>query len=136
VNTFNFKTLFVIILQVLGAMLAFVVSLIVANMLLPLSPEISAAGQTATGFLAPPLAFLFNAFVNGVILVWAARSLQFQRHGAVRATARALLWRTSLYDPDRNRLLPVRLPAAARQLPTLQSGAARACHLAAVLPSW
>lgn len=77
-NTFNFKTLFVIVLQVLGAMLAFVVSLIVANMLLPLSPAISAAGQTATGFLAPPLAFLFNAFVNGVILVWAARRSSFR----------------------------------------------------------
>ena len=77
-NTFNFKTLFIIILQGLGAMLAFVVSLIIANMLLPLSPEISAAGQTATGFLAPPLAFLFNAFVNALILVWAARRSSFK----------------------------------------------------------
>jgi hypothetical protein len=77
-NTFNFKALFAIILQVLGAMLAFVVSLIIANLLLPLAPEISAAGQTATGFLAPPLAFLFNALVNGVILVWAARRSSFR----------------------------------------------------------
>ena len=77
-NTFNFKTLVIIILQGLGAMLAFVVSLIIANMLLPLSPEISAAGQTATGFLAPPLAFLFNAFVNSLVLVWAARRSSFK----------------------------------------------------------
>ena len=77
-NTFNFKTLFIIILQGLGAMLAFVVSLVIANMLLPLSPEISAAGQTATGFLAPPLAFLFNAFANALILVWAARRSSFK----------------------------------------------------------
>ena len=77
-NTFSLKTLFIIILQGLGAMLAFVVSLIIANMLLPLSPEISAAGQTATGFLAQPLAFLFNAFVNALILVWAAHRSSFK----------------------------------------------------------
>lgn len=77
-NSFNLKTLFVIILQVLGAMLSFAVSLIAANLLLPLAPEISAAGETATGFLALPLAFLFNAFVNAVILVWAVRRSTFR----------------------------------------------------------
>jgi len=69
----NFKSVLKIFFQGLGAMLAFVVSLILSNMLSPLSPELMKAGETATGFLSAPLAFLFNALVNAVILVWAAR---------------------------------------------------------------
>jgi hypothetical protein len=70
---FSFKTFLVILLQVLGAMLAFVISLVIANMLSPLSPAIAEAGKSATGFLSPSMGFLFNAIVNAVILVWAAR---------------------------------------------------------------
>ncbi|MBE0671021.1 MAG: hypothetical protein IH588_10565 [Anaerolineales bacterium] len=69
----SIKSILKIILQGLGAMLAFVFSLVVANMLSPLSSEIMAAGASATGFLSAGMAFLFNAAVNAVILVWAAR---------------------------------------------------------------
>ena len=59
-------------------MLAFVISLVVSNMLSPLSPEIMEAGESATGFLSAGMAFLFNAVVNAVILVWAARRSSFR----------------------------------------------------------
>jgi hypothetical protein len=59
-------------------MLAFVVSLVIANMLFPLSLAIMEAGKSATGFLSSPAAFLFNAITNAVILVWAARRSSFK----------------------------------------------------------
>ena len=59
-------------------MLAFVISLIISNMISPLSPAIMEAGKSATGFLASPVAFLFNALTNAVILVWAARRSSFK----------------------------------------------------------
>ncbi len=74
----TFKTTIVIILQGLGATLAFIVSLVVANMIAPFSPEIMAAAKSATGFLTAPLAFLFNGIANAVILVWAARRSSFR----------------------------------------------------------
>ncbi len=77
-SQFNLKTLLVIILQVIGAMLAFVVSLIIGNMVLPLSPAIVAAANSAAGFLSTPLAFLFNALANALILVWAGRRSSFR----------------------------------------------------------
>jgi hypothetical protein len=72
------KPILKIILQGLGAMLAFVFSLVIANMLSPLSPAIMAANTTASGFLSPAMAFLFNAIVNATILVWAARHSSFR----------------------------------------------------------
>jgi hypothetical protein len=74
----SIKSVFNITLQGLGAMLAFVVSLIIANMLSPLSPELTEAGKSATGFLSSAIAFLFNALVNALILVWAARRSSFK----------------------------------------------------------
>ncbi|MBK9601513.1 MAG: hypothetical protein IPO36_06645 [Anaerolineales bacterium] len=74
----SIKPILKIILQGLGAMLAFVFSLVIANMLSPLSPEIMAASTTASGFLSTPMAFLFNAVINAVILVWAARRSSFR----------------------------------------------------------
>jgi hypothetical protein len=74
----SFKQVFGVFTQGLGAMLAFLVSLVLANMLSPLSPEIMAAGATSSGFFSAPLAFLFNAFVNALILVWAARRSSFK----------------------------------------------------------
>lgn len=74
----NFKNSLGIFFQGLGAMLAFVVSLMISNMLSPLSAEIAEAGKTASGFLSAPLAFLFNAVVNAVILIWAARRSSFK----------------------------------------------------------
>ncbi len=74
----NFKNLLGVFFQTLGAMLAFVISLMISNIISPLSAEITAAGASATGFLDSGAAFLFNAVVNGVILVWAARRSSFK----------------------------------------------------------
>lgn len=74
----NVKSVLTILLQFAGGMLAFVVSLVVSNMLAPLSPEIMAAANTATGFLSTPLAFVFNGAANALILVWAARRSSFR----------------------------------------------------------
>ena len=74
----TFKTYLGIFFQMLAAMLAFVVSLILGNMLSPLSPAITEAGKTASGFVPTDLAFLFNAFANALILVWAARRSSFK----------------------------------------------------------
>ncbi len=74
----NFKTALGVILQAFGAMLAFVLSLVIASTLAPLSPEIMAAAKTASGFLPTPAAFAFNGIVNGLILFWAARRSSFR----------------------------------------------------------
>jgi hypothetical protein len=72
------KNILIILFQGIGAMFAFVVCLVIANMLSPLSPAIMEAGKTASGFLSASLAFLFNAAANGLILVWAARRSSFK----------------------------------------------------------
>ena len=65
----SFKNALRIFFQGLGAMLAFVTSLIVSNVLFPLSPERVALADSASGFLSMPLAFMFNAAANAIILV-------------------------------------------------------------------
>ena len=77
-NPVNLKSLLGIMLQLLGAMLAFVVSLVISNALLPLAPAISEAGKSAFGFLPSSAAFLFNALTNALVLVWAARRSSFR----------------------------------------------------------
>jgi len=72
------KSIFKIILQAVGAMLAFAFSLVISNILVPLSPAIMAASATASGFLSTPMAFLFNTAANALILVWAARRSSFK----------------------------------------------------------
>jgi hypothetical protein len=74
----SLKNILVILFQGLCAMLAFVVSLVISNLLIPLSPEIMASAASASGFLSAPLAFLFNAAANALILVWAARRSSFK----------------------------------------------------------
>ncbi len=74
----SIKSIFRITFQGLGAMLAFVVSLAVSNLISPLSPEIMEAAKSATGFLSSGVAFLFNAAANALILVWAARRSSFK----------------------------------------------------------
>jgi len=74
----NFKSISFSLIQVVGAMLAFVISLMISNLLAPLSPAIMEAAKNSTGFLATPLVFLFNAFANALILVWAARRSSFK----------------------------------------------------------
>ena len=77
-NQINIKILLGIFFQALGAMLAFFVSLVISNLISPLSPEIMAAGASASGFLSAPLAFVFNAAVNALILVWVGRRSSFK----------------------------------------------------------
>lgn len=74
----SIKSIIGIILQGIGAMLAFVISLVISNLISPLSPAIMEAGKSAIGFLSAGMAFLFNAVVNAVILVWAARHSSFK----------------------------------------------------------
>lgn len=74
----SIKSIIGIILQGIGAMLAFVISLVISNLMSPLSPAIMEAGKSAIGFLSAGMAFLFNAVVNAVILVWAARHSSFK----------------------------------------------------------
>jgi hypothetical protein len=59
-------------LQWLGALIGFLLCLIIDNLLLPLPKEIMAA-VPASGFLSTPLAFLLNGALNALIIVWAAR---------------------------------------------------------------
>jgi hypothetical protein len=73
---FNLKSILGVISQGLGAMLAYVISLMITNMLVPLMPRIMAAAPPS-GFLSTPMALLFNAAVNALILVWAARRSSF-----------------------------------------------------------
>jgi hypothetical protein len=77
-NNFGFKSGLGIFFQGLGAALAFMLSLILGNLISPLSPAIMEAGKSASGFFSTPLAFLFNALANSVILVWAARRSSFK----------------------------------------------------------
>lgn len=77
-TTQNFKTLPGIVMQGFGAMLAFVLSMVIASILAPLSPEIMAAAKASSGFIPTPAAFAFNGIVNGLILVWAARRSSFR----------------------------------------------------------
>lgn len=74
----HYRDVFGPVLQGLGAMLAFIVSMIVSDLLAPLSPEITAAAKTASGFLPLPLAFAFVAAANALVLVWAARRSSLQ----------------------------------------------------------
>jgi len=72
------KSILGIALQTFGSMLAFAVSLMIANAISPLSPAIQEAGKIASGFLPTGAAFLFNMAANAVILVWAARRSSFK----------------------------------------------------------
>ena len=74
----SIKSISRIIFQGLGAMLAFVISLAIPNLISPLSPEIMDTAKSATGFLSSGMAFLFNAATNALILVWAARRSSFK----------------------------------------------------------
>jgi len=58
-------------LQWLGALVGFLLCLVIDNLLLPLPKAIMAA-LPANGFLSSPIAFLLNGGVNALILVWAA----------------------------------------------------------------
>ena len=73
-----FKNILSAFLQCIVASVGFVVCLIIDNLLLPL-PKALMAAVPASGFLPTSLAFLLNARVNALILVWAARRSSLER---------------------------------------------------------
>ena len=73
----SIKSIFRIIFQGLGAMLAFVISLAISNLISPLSPEIMDTAKSATGFLSSGMAFLFNAATNALISGLGSAAFQF-----------------------------------------------------------
>jgi hypothetical protein len=73
----RFRTMLSVFVQWLGAFLGFVISLTVANAVLPL-PAVITAATPAAGFFSMPVAFLFNGAVNATLLLWAARRSSFR----------------------------------------------------------
>jgi len=72
------KSSFGVLLQWLGASIAFLVSLMISNLLSPL-PQFITEKAPEAGFLSMPLAMLLNGLVNGAILLWASRRSSFKR---------------------------------------------------------
>lgn len=71
-TTFSFKSAFGLFAQWSGAFIAFVLSMIVANIILPL-PQSIMAEMPEAGFMSVTAAMLFNGAVNATLLLWAAR---------------------------------------------------------------
>ena len=71
-NRLSIKSILGIVFQGLAAMLAFVICLMITNILIPLMPQILAA-TPASGFLPMNLALPLNAAINALVLVWVAR---------------------------------------------------------------
>ncbi len=69
---FDVKSALLIALQWFGAALAFIISSMAANAILPLPKPIMDA-VPAAGFFSGPVALLFSATACGTILLWAAR---------------------------------------------------------------
>lgn len=73
----TFKSSLGVLFQWMGASIAFLVSLMIANLLSPI-PQFITDQTPASGFLSMPLAMLLNGLVNGAILLWAARRSSFK----------------------------------------------------------
>ena len=72
VNAFSFKSAIVLFGQWFGAFVAFILSLIVANVISPI-PQFIMEHRPEMGFMSEGNAMLFNGAINATILVWAAR---------------------------------------------------------------
>jgi len=72
VNAFSFKSAIALFLQWLGAFVAFILSLIAANIISPI-PQFIMEKIPEAGFMYDPAAMLFNGAINATILLWAAR---------------------------------------------------------------
>jgi hypothetical protein len=72
INAFSFKSALSLLLQWIGAFIAFILSMIVANIIFPL-PQFIMEKIPESGFLSGPAAMLLNGTVNATILIWAAR---------------------------------------------------------------
>lgn len=77
VKTFSFRSILAVFFQWLSALVAFPVSMIVASVILPVGKTIMEA-IPPSGFLSPPMAFMFNGAINALILVWAGRRSTFR----------------------------------------------------------
>ena len=74
---FNPKSVVAAALQWLGAVIAFLISLVIGSMILPLSKTIMDA-TPPTGIFTSLVAQLFTAVICATILVWAARRSSFK----------------------------------------------------------
>ncbi len=74
---FTFRPIVGAFFQWLGALVGFLVSFVIGGTFLPLPKAIMDA-MPPSGFLSPPMAFLFIAAVNALILVWAGRRSTFK----------------------------------------------------------
>jgi hypothetical protein len=72
ISSFTFKAALVFTLQWIGAFVAFIVSLIVADMLSPL-PRFIMEKIPDAGFMSNSSAILFNGAINATTFVWVAR---------------------------------------------------------------
>jgi hypothetical protein len=72
INSFSFKAILAFFLQWISAFVAFILSMIAANIVSPL-PQFIMEKIPEAGFMSDSSAMLFNGAVNATILVWAAR---------------------------------------------------------------
>ena len=72
INTFSFKSVLSLLLQWIGAFIAFILSMILANILSPF-PQFILEKMPEAGFMSGTAAMLFNGVANATLLVWAAR---------------------------------------------------------------
>ena len=72
VNAFSFKSALALFSQWIGALVAFILSLIASNSISPL-PQLIMEKIPEAGFMSNSAAMLFNGAVNATILIWAAR---------------------------------------------------------------
>ncbi|HEY3474071.1 MAG TPA: hypothetical protein VGK56_05630 [Anaerolineales bacterium] len=71
-STFSSKSMLALFFQWLGAFLAFILSMIAANIISPL-PQFIMEKIPEAGFMSDASAMLFNGAINATLLVWAAR---------------------------------------------------------------
>ena len=71
-KNFSFKSVLVASLQWIGALVAFIASMIAADIISPL-PQFIMEKRPEAGFMSIGGAMLFNGAINATILIWAAR---------------------------------------------------------------
>ena len=77
VNAFSFRSILAVFLQWIGGTVAFIVSMILSNLLSPM-PKFILDKTPSTGFFTTPAALLFSGAINAVILIWVARRSPFK----------------------------------------------------------
>lgn len=72
INTFSLKSALSLVLQWIVAFIAFILSMIAANIISPF-PQFIMEKIPETGFMSGSAAMLFNGAINATILIWAAQ---------------------------------------------------------------